>query len=153
MAASLALRSPSLRRERRSHNTRSPLGRMPLELITYIIEYATLSARVEGDFGATITAVNKVLLPGVLHSCSILRWAALQTPFVWSFVEVIYLDRGGRPTSTSWDKLLTHLRLSKQDDFELVVHTNLRVPVGQYFRKLSEVLQRHLGRCCRLEII
>lgn len=134
------------------HNAHSSLGRIPLEIGVYIVEYAALSATVEGDLSATITAVNKVLLPAMLHSCSILRSAALKTPFIWSFVEVIYLDRGCL-TITSWDELLTHFRLSKQHDFDLLVHTNLRVPVGQYFQKLSEVLWQHLHRCRRLEIV
>lgn len=142
MPASL---SPDVLRRRRS-NAETPVGSIPLELLSTVFEYTALSF---GDHDA----INFGLLPMLINSCSRLRHAAIHTPFIWSFITFRWRDG---PHRTAWRKILSvHLERSGVVDLHVLLDVendtanafNLHLAIESF----KDAIQPHLNRCSKLD--
>jgi len=129
------------------HNLKTPLGRLPLEMVGMILEFSSALA--------ASTAVDGIgeanwLLHSLLSSCSILRWTAFRTPILWSFIQFPY-PYSPNDEDSARKHLSRHLELSRCLTFVLRLDLSRR----QYadVQLLKYLLQPHMNRCSFLEVI
>lgn len=135
---------------RHAYNMNSRLGSLPSELLFTILEFAAAPSK-------SFRPPDSLARSALMRSCSMLREAALSTPYLWSFIDLVcQCDVDNVEVYHSFQIQALQTNLMRSGTLKLLVKISILGPHKFHYRALRWLfgtLEAYIPRFRSLEII